>query len=182
MRRLVSIVAASFAGWVFICLTFLPYDSPSVLWIRFTATRFVSVIQSPPSAQEWMSRDPAFPVNFDTDVAFIIKTGYGTQERVPAQIDALGQLLDSETYGNTLVIGDFATEFHIHGHSIVVHDVIKRLAHDDALASEQGHERILKYKQMTATIKAGNKEESTAAVKSFGWELDALKVSFSWSC
>jgi hypothetical protein len=164
-------------AWAVFCWTFLPYDSPAVLWIRFVVTRFVALFRPPVSAKDWLSIAPRFPVDFDVDVAFIAKTGYGTHGRLLAQLDALGLVPDGDTVGNTIVIADFATELQHNGQKVVVHDVIAPLARDKTLVSEKGYERIVKYNGMTEAIRSGMNEEAKAATKSIGWELDALKVN-----
>ncbi|OIW35397.1 family 31 glycosyltransferase [Coniochaeta ligniaria NRRL 30616] len=175
MRRLVSVTALCLLVWAILCWTFLPYDSPAVLWLRFVGTRFVSLFRAPVSAKDWLSIEPRFPVDLDVDVAFIAKTGYGTHGRLLAQLDALGLVVDGDTAGNTVIIADFAAELQHNGHKVVVHDVLAPLARDKTLAGEKGYERIVKYNDMTEAIRSGRSEEAKAATKSFGWELDALK-------
>lgn len=176
LGRLVFILNTSFIVWVLLCLTFLPYDSPSVLWIRFAASRFATLFRSPPSAAHWLAKEPAFKVNFDKDVAFIVKTGYGTQERVLVQLDALGlTAVDGET-GNTLVIGDFKADIQHNGHTVIIHDVIQPVIQDLSLAGQGDHARVKKYLNLTDAIAHGKHDLAEAAVKDFGWELDALKV------
>ncbi len=177
IRRLVSILALCLLVWAILCWTFLPYDSPAVLWIRFVVTRFVSLFRPPVSARDWLSIEPRFPVDLDVDVAFIAKTGYGTHGRLLAQLDALDLVVDGDTVGNTIVIADFATELQHNGHKVVVHDVVAPLARDKTLVSEKGYGRIVKYNEMTEAIRSGRSEEAKTATKSFGWELDALKVN-----
>ena len=176
IRRLVSTLAFVLVVWGILCWTFLPYDSPVVLWIHFVVARFLSIFRTPVSAKDWLSIEPRFPVDFDLDVAFIAKTGYGTHGRLLAQLDALGLVVDGETTGNTIVIADFATELQHNGRRVVVHDVLAPLARDKTLVNEKGYERITKYNDMTEAIRAGRNEEAKSATKSFGWALDALKV------
>jgi hypothetical protein len=108
-----------------------------------------------------------------------LKTGYGTQERVLVQLDALGLTVDAEASRNamnTLIIGDFEAEIQHNEHTVVIHDVIDHpLMHELSLAGQGSHERVTKYKKMKDAIAQGKHEEAEAAVKSFGWELDALK-------
>ncbi|KAB5580849.1 family 31 glycosyltransferase [Coniochaeta sp. 2T2.1] len=175
IRRLVSVLALVLIVWAILCWTFLPYDSPVVLWVHFAVARLHSLFRPPVSAKDWLSIEPRFPVDFDLDVAFIAKTGYGTHGRLLAQLDALDLVVDGETAGNTIVIADFATELQHNGRRVVVHDVLAPLARDKTLVKEKGYERITKYNDMTEAIQAGRNEEAKSATKSFGWELDALK-------
>lgn len=178
MRRLVSKLALGVLVWTFLCWAFLPYDSAAVLWIRFVVTGFGSLFRAPVSAADWSSVEPRFPVDFDVDVAFISKTGYGTRHRLLAQLDALNLVVnDDDTRGNTIVIADFATELQHNGHKVVVHDVVAPLAQNKILVGKKGYERIVKYQDLTEAILSGRDGEAQAATKSFGWELDALKVS-----
>lgn len=178
LGRLVLVVNLGFLVWVLLCLTFLPYDSPSVLWIHFAAGKFATLFRSPPSAAHWLARPPAFKVNFDTDVAFIVKTGYGTQERVLVQLDALGLTVDGEAAGNTIVIADFKADIQHNGNNVVIHDVIEPVVKELALVGHGSHPRVKKYQNMTEAVAQGRHAEAEAAIKSFGWELDALKVRF----
>lgn len=177
IRRLVCNLALGVLVWAVLCWAFLPYDSAAVLWIRFVAARLVSLFHAPVSAADWMSVEPRFPVNIDDDVAFISKTGYATHGRLLAQLDALNQVMHDGTRGNTIVIADFTAELQHNGHSVVVHDVVAPLTHSTALVGKEGYERIVKYKDITEAINSGRTQEAEAASKSFGWELDALKVS-----
>jgi hypothetical protein len=139
-------------------------------------------LRPPPSAAHWLAREPKYKVNFDSDVGFILKTGYGTQERVLVQLDALGLTVDAEASRNTmntLVIGDFKAEIQHNDHTVVIHDVIDHpLMHELSLAGQGNHDRVIKYKKMTDAIAQGKHEEAEVAVKSYGWELDALKVCY----
>lgn len=177
IRRLVSHLALGVLVWAVLCWAFLPYDSAAVLWIRFVTARFASLFHAPVSAADWLSVEPRFPVNLDVDVAFIAKTGYGTHERLLTQLDALNLVMHDGTRGNTIVIADFATELQRNGHRVVVHDVVAPLAQNKALVGKEGYERIAKYEDITEAIISGRVQEAQAASKSFGWELDALKVS-----
>jgi hypothetical protein len=150
-----------------------------VLWIHFVLGRFVSLFRSPVSAEDWLSVKPRFPVNFNEDVAFIAKTGYGTHHRLLAQLDALSAIMHDGAHGNTIVIADFATELHHDGHKVVVHDAIAPLAEDKTLVGKEGYERLLKYRDMHEAIRSGKREQAKALTKTFGWELDALKVSIA---
>lgn len=176
VRRLLLLLAVWLVAWAILCWTFLPYDSPAVLWINFVLGRFVSLVRPPVSAHTWLSVKPRFPVDLDVDVAFIAKTGYGTQGRLLALLDALDLVVDGDTIGNTIVIADFATELQHNGRKVVVHDVVAPLAGDETLVNKKGYGRIAKYEMMTDAIRSGKDDEAKAATTSFGWELDALKV------
>lgn len=153
----------------------LPYDHErrvAILWNWHHLTA-----SSPETLDGWLTRTPAPKwTNWNDDVGVILKSGYGTQQRMPAWLEATS-IPDSEI----VLIADFATrpgEQILHGdRKLPVHDVVGRMMVEGALTSkEMGHGRFGKYLNLTATIKAGDVEQAQILVKNFGWELDAMKV------
>jgi hypothetical protein len=175
-RRLLVPAPAILMVWSFIVLESLPYDSPILLLVRFASRQVLSFLRTPlGDNNNWVFDHPSFPVRFDQDVGFIVKTGYGTQTRIPAQLDALDLLSGGGTAENLLVIADFAAGLSRNGHSIEIHDSIAVLAANQALTTFHGSERLLKYNNLTAAIKSRTKAVDEIS-RDVGWELDAMKV------
>ncbi len=103
-------------------LLFLPHDSSVLAFARFTTYKAV-LLGTPFRDEQWLLRPPRFPVDLTTDVAFIIKTGYATQHRIPAQLDALGLQGSWAGDGNILVLGDFSTRYTYNGKEVRIFDM-----------------------------------------------------------
>ncbi|KAK3941816.1 family 31 glycosyltransferase [Diplogelasinospora grovesii] len=174
-RRLLVLAPAILMVWSFIVWESLPYDNPILLLVRFASRQVLPFLRTPLGDNDnWVFDHPPFPVRFDQDVGFIVKTGYGTQTRIPAQLDALDLLPDGSAAENLLVIADFAAGLSRNGHSIEIHDSIAVLAANQALTTFHGSERLLKYNNLTAAIKSRTKAVDEIS-RDVGWELDAMK-------
>lgn len=159
---------------------FLPYDNHLILFIRFWSQKLGIFMHKPFRDDSWLFEPPKFPVDLSSDVALIIKTGYGTQARVPAQLDALG-LTGRETGAEAvLIIGDFTkppTQDRGDGRDYVIHDMIAAALDSAALGASANSERLDKYRSLAAAIQGNRDGEAREISKSVGWELDAMKVS-----
>lgn len=177
-RRLVGTALLVLLVWFAIAWMFLPYDSPILSFLRLTSSKAFGTFRSPNADERLLLELPGqFPFT-DEEVAYIVKTGYGTQERVPALLEASGGLKAGSEYGdNILVVGDFATTLELKGKTVLIHDVVAAaIEHEAVKAQIQSTERIFKYGNMTLAIKEGRKEDAEHSSKAVGWELDALKV------
>ena len=175
LRRLVLVAAVLAVCSTLGLFVFLPYDSAVLSFFRFSSHRTVSFIGRPFRDEHWVFRQPDFPLDFEKDVGLILKTGYGTQARIGAQLDALGPAHDT----NMIVIADFAGDYNHSGRSVPIHDMVAATAASPAAQTIAGSEqaaRIEKHSHLTAAIRAGNLDEASRLAKSVGWELDALKV------
>lgn len=178
-RRLALATALVLLVWLTIAWMFLPYDSPILSFLRLTSSKAFGTLRPPDADERLLLELPGqFPFT-DEEVAYIVKTGYGTQERVPALLEASGALQPGSEYGdNILVVGDFATTLQLKGRTVLVHDVVAAAIEHEAVVKTQiqGTERIQKYRDMTSAIQQGRKEDAEQSSKAVGWELDALKV------
>lgn len=158
----------------------LPYDSEYRLYLNMRVRE--SRWTPRPSDLKWLARPPAYPVNWREDVGFIMKSGFGTQHRIPAWLEAVREL------GDVVLIADFATKPGAHyiyakdGRQMPVHDVVgamleQRVFSDAKLESSP---RVEKYRNMSATIARGDAEAAKEMSKQFGWELDAMKARSPW--
>lgn len=191
---------------LFLCANgILPYDNAVRLSVRFNTHKILASLFGPLRSDRWLLYEvPAFPLDWaHGDVGIILKTGYGTRERAVAWLEALpavGKNWGTNAIGignveeNVVVVGDFDGEVHISlGREgadpqdefvLKVHDVI-----GDILQSDQGRKetssqqsissspRGAKYRTLGATIAAGEQALARNLSRSFGWELDAMKVS-----
>ncbi|ROW17712.1 hypothetical protein VPNG_00916 [Cytospora leucostoma] len=157
----------------------LPYDNAVRLSVRFNVHRALSLVPGPFIKERWLYEEPMFPVNWAHDVAIILKTGYGTQERVGAWFEALPAAINRES---VLVVGDFDSTLKLGGKpalgSVRVHDVVaevlEREDHPQCRA-EDSCPRVEKYRTLNAAISAGEDELARNLSRRFGWELDAVK-------
>lgn len=177
-QRLALVAAFVLLVWCAIAWMFLPYDSPFFSFWRLTSSKVSGTFRSSNADERLLLELPGqFPFT-DEEVAYIVKTGYGTQERVPALLEASGALKAGSEYGdNILVVGDYATKLELKGRTVIVHDVVAAAIEHEAVAKTeiQSTERIHKYGNMTLAIQQGRMEDAEQLSKAGGWELDALK-------
>ncbi|EFW98897.1 hypothetical protein CMQ_4749 [Grosmannia clavigera kw1407] len=196
----------------------LPYDSVLRQSIRFNAMRAFNSLASPPwSPEMWMPSDAAATTNTDNppvvamsdnvrlaqhhsqyhvrpydNIGLIIKSGYGTRHRVPAQINALGLQPHAEDAGNVVVIGDFTGQIRYNitdnqnitlnkftnstaTATVAVHNVIAAVLESRAVGPRIRCPRAIKYRGLSAAIHRGNDAEAVSISRDYGWELDAMK-------
>lgn len=153
-----------------------PYDSPLLLAPRFWSFRLFSAVDAPFASDDWLYQPARFPIQTDRDVALVVKTGYGTRERVPALLDALGLTSNDRMLENLLVVADYNSTITHYGKAIRIHDVITQVVQHEALKSFRDSGKLQKYKNMVSVIEAGDEAKISQVVKETGWELDALKA------
>lgn len=181
-RRLAGITTLVFLTWITVLWIYLPVDSLLLSWVRLNTSKVSSVFRGPTDDERLLLERPGrFPFA-DDEVAYIVKTGYGTQERVPALLEASRNIGTGSKYSddNILVVGDFATEFDFEGKTVVIHDMVAAAMEHEAVVKTpaKSTERMHKYGNMTLAIKDGRKKEAEQYSKAVGWELDALKVGW----
>lgn len=178
-QRLALVAALVLLVWCAIAWMFLPYDSAFFSFWRLTSSKVSGTFRSSNADERLLLELPGqFPFT-DEEVAYIVKTGYGTQERVPALLEASGALKAGSEYGdNILVVGDYATKLELKGRTVLIHDVVAAAIEHEAVVKTQiqSAERIHKYRNLTLAIQHGRKEDAEQSSKAMGWELDALKV------
>ncbi|KAI7787791.1 glycosyltransferase family 31 protein [Diaporthe eres] len=154
----------------------LPYDNALRSSARFNTHRLVTFLRGPLRNERWLYEPPAFPVDWSRDVGIILKTGYGTQERALAWIEALPTGISPE---NVIIVGDFDAELATSGGArsgLRVHDVVARIAGEKLVECEGARcPRAEKYLNLKAAISAGEDRLARNYSSSFGWELDAMK-------
>ncbi len=163
---------------VVLCLWLvLPYDNTVRLAFRFNVKRLRAVWIARPS-ERWVYAQPEFPVDLGQDVVVILKTGYGTRDRVPVWFESLSEVSE---FRDILVIADYASQlgghFSYRDQQLPVHDMVKRSLDLPVLSTHKSHPRALKYGQLAEAVASGDDALALKLSKSFGWELDALKVA-----
>lgn len=158
-----------------------PYDNTLRLAVRWNLKRLEAALTRRPSEQ-WVHAPPRYPVDLGDDVLVILKTGYGTKDRVPAWFNALSEvnefkdiLIIADYEGQTAQDRDVPFAFEYRGQSIPVRDGVADSVR--RLQDYGAHPRIKKYKQLNAAIARGDEGLALKHCKSFGWELDAMKAS-----
>ncbi|GAB1314448.1 N-acetylgalactosaminide beta-1,3-galactosyltransferase [Madurella fahalii] len=153
----------------------LPYDNAVRLAFRFNLMR-LKTAATPGSSENWVYAHPEYPVDLGEDVLVILKTGYGTKERVPAWLDSLS---DANEFEDIIVIADYASQpgshFRYRGREMPAYDMVKSSLGHKALSRYKSHPRFLKYGELAEAVAAGDDTLGRQLSRSFGWELDALK-------
>lgn len=167
-------------AWTATLCHFLPYDNAFRSFVRFTTHKAFWFVLAPYNDESWLLEPPLFPTKFDTDIALIIKTGYGTQERVFAQLEALGLKADGTDNDRFLVVADFAAHHRQDGRDFEIHDMLAAAVAHNAIAGQGAADRVKKYTDLNAVIKEGKTEKAKKFAKEIGWELDAMKVGTIW--
>ena len=177
-RSLLGLRLLALVAIVVLCLcATLPYDNALRSSARFNTHQLVSFLRGPLRNERWLYEPPAFPVDWSRDVAIILKTGYGTQERALAWVEALPTGINPE---NVIIVGDFGAELATRGgmrSGLKIHDVVAKIM-DETLVLCDGARcpRAEQYMNLKAAISAGEDELARDYSRSFGWELDAMKV------
>lgn len=179
-RRLAGLTLLVFLTSTLALWILLPYDNPIILFLQFTTSRITSIFRSPADDERLLLEKPGRFAFTDDEVAYIVKTGYGTQERVPALLDASKSIGTGTKYeeDNIVVVADFAAKLDFQGKPVVVHDMVAAVMEHDAVVKTPAKniERMEKYGNMTMAITEGRKAEAEQYSKAVGWELDSLKV------
>lgn len=173
LRILTSAALVTLFLWVT-----LPYDNALRSSVRFNTHRLVTFLRGPLRNERWLYDPPSFPVDWSRDVAIILKTGYGTHERALAWIEALPSGINPE---HVIIVGDFDAQLATRSgprSGLKVHDVIARIMDEKIMVCGGARcPRAEKYMNLKAAVSAGEDELARNYSSSFGWELDAMKVS-----
>ncbi|KAE8352336.1 hypothetical protein BDV28DRAFT_3975 [Aspergillus coremiiformis] len=153
----------------------LPYDHPIRLAARFNAKAFGATFTSYLGNRWWLTERSTFPVALSDDVALLMKSGFGTKDRIAAWLEAH----EHYKFNNLLLVGDFATQsgqrFSYNGRRLPVFDLVAWMLERGYLSAELAHPRLMKHSNLSAAISNGDVDIARDLSRSFGWELDALK-------
>lgn len=155
---------------------FLPRQSSFFLLVRW---HFKGAVDTLTANDAWLSEPPLFPVDIH-DVGFIVKTGYSTQERLFARLDAFLRT-NTPLQDCVVLVGDYsATPGMFANYSVLdlpVHDVLAEMMEDGALDSKMNATRLHYYSSLKGALARGETGLAQSIGESHGWELDIMKVS-----
>ncbi|KAI2616512.1 glycosyltransferase family 31 protein [Hypoxylon sp. NC1633] len=156
----------------------LPYDSSLRSFTRFQHNLIQEYYQSTYPRDSWLFKPHAYPIDPDTDIGIIVKTGYGTRNRVR---NALQALSNESFSADTIVTQDFPLlpdqgNFTLaDGKEVPVIDIIGWNLERGALKGQEQQERVRKYLALAAAVEGEEWMLADGLGKDMGWELDAMK-------
>lgn len=156
----------------------LPYDHPIRLAVQFHINNAVRAWQ----VQIFDLHGPQFglttnfPISLPEDVAVVLKSGFGTKDRIPAWLGAH----EGVGFGDVVLIADFATRlgegFGFQEGNLSVGDMVMETRETGAFPIDYRHPRLGKYDELRDAISQGKLDVARDLSADFGWELDAMKV------
>lgn len=164
---------------IFVSYHITPYDSRARAFFRFQQNNVEDYIQNNYPSDSWLFRKQWYPIDPDQDIGIILKTGYGTKNRVEAALQALS---GESFFGDTVVVQDFPVMVKeqnynfTNGKEIPVIDIIGWNLERGNLNGTKHLERMGKYKHLAEAIEAEEWVLSDGIGKDMGWELDSMKV------
>lgn len=178
-RRLTSLGAVFLLLFTIYHLLLSP-DSTFRLAIHFNGSRLYNAIRATVINKDgWLQTPGQYPIDLRHDVGYLIKTGYGTRHRVPAQLNAFSVAGDflGEEGESFLVVGDWTSVNKTDAEAVVVeiHDAIKTFIETKVEGSLLNHARLQKYQVLQEAVESGDEDWALNIGQSYGWELDALK-------
>ena len=182
-RRLLTLFIVFFVAFN-VSYLILPGDSSLRLAVNFNTARFSNLVRGAATDRDAWLREPArHPVDLRSDVGYLLKTGYGTRIRIPAQLEAYslsGGMLGHEGQ-DYVVVGDWTTVNETDAKLLgaEIHDAVRMVLDSDVGKRLENHPRFRKYAKLQAAIRSGDEGEALYVGQTHGWELDALKVSNS---
>lgn len=177
-RRLFLLATVSAALHLLLWSIVIPLDSPIRLAVYFNVARARAAIQ--PDRDAYLGQPARYPLNVTGDVGYLVKTGFGTRDRVPRQLAAFartGGLLGEEGR-DFVVVGDWTTVNDTDAAlvGVQVYDAIRLVIDHKLGAAHEGAPRVAKYRKLQEAIARGDDATALDIGRRFGWELDALKV------
>lgn len=152
----------------------LPPDCGIFLIIHWLGVCIRSYLRPTSSVDSWLLSSPGpYPVDFESRVGILVKTGYGTRERLQAQLEGLG--LGEWDAERAVVVADFARGGG--GGRPEIRDAVGELMEYLRPWGLAETDRFRKYGELRDAIEAGDEESAQLIGRNVGWELDALKVS-----
>ena len=148
----------------------LPIDSRTFLYLRW---HFNSLTGTMVPDDRWISQPALFPIGTE-DVAILVKTGFSTQGRLEAMLNAT---ISTRSSHDVVLVGDYRTSFWRNGVDVHVHDALAWMIKRDKISRNLNVSRLEYYTQLTAAIAAGERELALTIGETHGWELDIMKAS-----
>lgn len=174
VKRLFFLALTIFLTYHLAKLIFPP-DNPLLLAIHWLQVCLSSIFTSTSETDaRILASSGPHPADFVSRVGILVKTGYGTRERLPAQLEAHG--LGKWDPERVVVVGDFAREVELSGGKGYVRDAVGELTEYLTPMGLENEPRLRKYRALWEAIKYGHEEAAQEIGANVGWELDALKV------
>ncbi|KAH9216567.1 hypothetical protein DL95DRAFT_407544 [Leptodontidium sp. 2 PMI_412] len=169
---IVAFILSLFAIW-----SRLPYDNKVVLIIRIKSEKIRYFTKGTFSSHDKHAHPPGtYPVEI-VEVGMVIKTGYGTRDRLQARLATLGEGWDKR---NTIIAGDYSSrkerkgDLLKNGDEMEVHDVLEGLLDEQGI--DPNSRRMVLYKKLQKAIEDTEADENIPDdIRDLGWELDILK-------
>ncbi|KAI0387351.1 glycosyltransferase family 31 protein [Hypomontagnella monticulosa] len=165
-------------AFLFIIYSLTPYDSPLRSFFRFQHNVIQDYYQNVHPSDSWLFKPQPYPIDPVNDIAIVVKTGFGTRNRVPAALEALS----NESFSaDTIVVQDFPLfpeQKNItlsNGKEIPIIDIIGWNLERGALKGQEQQERLLKYTTLAEAVEGEEWMLADGLGKDMGWELDAMK-------
>ncbi|CAJ2512021.1 Uu.00g076460.m01.CDS01 [Anthostomella pinea] len=173
-RRLVAFTAVIVPLLVYL----LPYDSRVKIALQYHLTG--PLLRPALAIEPFMSEAAPFPADLSEDVAYILKTGYATQDRVAG---CLQTLEDASVFRDLFLVADFAALARDDGSRFVrngglplaVHDVVARTLARAPPALVRTSPRAAMHAKLSLAIEEGDGDAARALAKEVGYPLDAMK-------
>jgi hypothetical protein len=169
---------------ILLLVTYLstPYDSSFRAFYRFHRNTLQGYLAN---RHSWISSAGLHPVDIERNVGVIIKTGYGTRQRVPKLLAAIAE---EKFVTDTIVVQDYPVGLEAqytwpNGDVVPTIDAIGWLIQNDLLKEQEHSARLSKYSSVVEAIQAQDWAHAEELSRAVGWELDAMKVicSFDFS-
>ncbi|KAK6221383.1 hypothetical protein LQW54_001482 [Pestalotiopsis sp. IQ-011] len=163
-----------------------PYDSTLRSAMRWQSTVATDYVQHLHPNDKWLYKDQRYPIDPAQDIGVIVKTGFGTRNRVPNVLAALG----NETLDNDiLIVQDYPLPTrtpYVTGNAKTLQtvDIIGWMVANKKLVDHGKNERIMKYEHLLDAIEDEDYFMADTLAKGYGWELDAMKfisgLQYAW--
>ncbi|KAI1415618.1 glycosyltransferase family 31 protein [Hypoxylon sp. FL1857] len=171
-------ITLAVVAFLFIIYNLTPYDSRPRSFLRFQHNVIEDYYQNVHPSDSWLFKPQAYPINPDNDIAIVIKTGFGTKQRVSAALQALS---NESFFADTIVTQDFPllpdqkNYTLANGKEVPVIDIIGWNLERGALKGQEQQERVMKYTTLSEAIEGEEWMLADGIGKDMGWELDAMK-------
>jgi len=154
-----------------------PYDSSFRAFYRFHRHTVQGHLGD---EYDWVNNPGRYPIDIERDVGVIIKTGYGTRQRVPKLLAALA---DENFVADTVIVQDYPAGLEAgyawpDGNAVPAIDAIGWMIGSDLLKEQEHSERLGKYHSLVEVIQTQDWAHAEDLARTVGWELDAMKVIY----
>jgi len=158
-----------------------PYDSSFRAFYRFHRHTVQGHLED---QYAWVNTRGRYPIDIGSDIGVIIKTGYGTRQRVPKLLAALAE---EDFIAETIIVQDYPVELEAgyawpDGSAVPTIDAIGWLIENGLLKEQEHSERLAKYHSLVEVIQTQDWVHAEDLARVVGWELDAMKVIVLFGC